>query len=212
MFNVRAGRTAARDRAQSGQTLAEFALVIPMLMLLVMAILEFALAFNAFVGLNRASQNAAHLASVMGNQLGTDCLVLSKIDQDVQPPNDANDIRKVIIERTALAGNVSYQQQTYTKPGSWDCTLPDGTATTVAYTPAANDSGLPAYPEAERCPVLDGCPAFTQPRSTVDNIGVRVQYRHAWATPLSTIIDALPGGASGWTFTQRNIFRIEPLL
>jgi hypothetical protein len=181
-------------------------------MLLVMAVLEFALGFNAFVGLNRASQNAAHLAAISGNQLGADCLILREIEEDIQPPNDAAEIRSVIVERTALAGNVSYQQQTYTKPGSWDCTLPDGTEITVPYAPTANAGGLPGYPEEQRCPVLDGCAALDPPRSTVDNVGVRVQYRHSWATPLSTIMDALPGGANGWTFTQRNIFRMEPSL
>jgi hypothetical protein len=200
------------DRQEAGQTLVEFALVIPMVMLLVMAILEFALGFNAFVGLNRASQNAAHLAAVTGNQLGADCLILSRIEGDIQPPNDASDIRSVIIERTALAGNVSYQQQTYSRPGLWDCTLPDGTEVTVPYAPTANAGGLPGYPEEQRCPVLDGCAALDPPRSTVDNIGVRVQYRHRWATPLSTIMDVLPGGSEGWTFTQRNIFRMEPTL
>jgi hypothetical protein len=200
------------DRREAGQSLVEFALVIPMVMLLVMAVLEFALGFNAFVGLNRASQNAAHLAAITGNQLGADCLILREIEEDIQPPNDAAEIRSVIVERTALAGNVSYQQQTYTKPGSWDCTLPDGTEITVPYAPTANAGGLPGYPEEQRCPVLDGCAALDPPRSTVDNVGVRVQYRHSWATPLSTIMDALPGGANGWTFTQRNIFRMEPSL
>jgi hypothetical protein len=200
------------DRREAGQSLVEFALVIPMVMLLVMAVLEFALGFNAFVGLNRASQNAAHLAAISGNQLGADCLILREIEEDIQPPNDAAEIRSVIVERTALAGNVSYQQQTYTKPGSWDCTLPDGTEITVPYAPTANAGGLPGYPEEQRCPVLDGCAALDPPRSTVDNVGVRVQYRHSWATPLSTIMDALPGGANGWTFTQRNIFRMEPSL
>jgi hypothetical protein len=205
-------RQGVAERPGSGQTLVEFTLVIPMVMLLVMAVLEFALGFNAFVGLNRASQNAAHLAAVTGNQLGADCLILSEIEQDIQPPNHAADIRSVIIERTALAGNVSYQQQTYTKPGSWDCTLPDGTEIALPYTPSANASGLPGYPEEQRCPVLGGCAALDPPRSTVDNIGVRVQYRHRWATPLSTVMDVLPGGANGWTFTQRNIFRMEPSL
>jgi hypothetical protein len=202
----------AAERPASGQSLVEFALVIPMVMLLVMAVLEFALGFNAFVGLNRASQNAAHLAAITGNQLGADCLILREIEEDIQPPNDAAEIRSVIVERTALAGNVSYQQQTYTKPGSWDCTLPDGTEITVPYAPTANAGGLPGYPEEQRCPVLDGCAALDPPRSTVDNIGVRVQYRHSWVTPLSTIMDALPGGVNGWTFTQRNIFRMEPSL
>ena len=49
-----------------------------------------------------------------------------------------------------------------------------------------------------------------------------MRYRHDWVTPLNgaldTVIDSGDGGGSGigsgggWTFEQRNIFRIEPTL
>jgi hypothetical protein len=76
---------------------------------------------------------------------------------------------------------------------------------------------IAGYPEADRCTVLDGCP--TLGRSTVDNVGVIVRYTHDWVTPLNGALDLLtPGGAGsssnsgGWSFEQRNIFRIEPTL
>ena len=56
MSNVSSSRRATEGHNQAGQTLVEFALVIPIIMLLFMAVLEFAVAFNAFIGLNRASQ------------------------------------------------------------------------------------------------------------------------------------------------------------
>ena len=48
-------------------------------------------------------------------------------------------------------------------------------------------------------------------RSTVDNIGVAIRYRHQWVTPLNAIYDFFGGGNFGWEFTQRNIFRMEPV-
>jgi hypothetical protein len=49
-------------------------------------------------------------------------------------------------------------------------------------------------------------------RSTVDNIGVSIRYRHLWATPLNAMLDVFGGGDVGWWINQRNIFRMEPLL
>jgi Flp pilus assembly protein TadG len=192
---------------QAGQGLVEFALVVPLLVVLFMAVLELALAMNAVVGVNRASQQAAHTASIMGDRSGGDCLVLRDIEQAVMVPNDRSKIQDVTIERTAMVGNTSYAQQTYTRTGSMACTLPDGATITVPYT--LTTAG---YPEDQRCTVLSGCPLLTPARSTVDNVGVNIRYRHLWATPLNAIYGAFGGGDVGWNIAQRNIFRMEPTL
>ena len=84
-------------------------------------------------------------------------------------PNSPNNISEVVIERTALAGNLSYAQQRWGRHGTTDCVMPDGTTVALPYTlDVAN------YPEAQRCSVLGGCPSLAPPRSTVDNIGVIV--------------------------------------
>ena len=108
-------------------------------------------------------------------------------------------------------GNLSYAQQTWGRYGETDCVRPDGTTVKVPYTLA-----IAGYPEAQRCTVLGGCPSLTPARSTVDNIGVIVKYTHDWVTPLNGALDLLApgngGSGTGWTFEQRNIFRIEPTL
>ena len=210
MFVSPASREPKRGSEQSGQTLVEFALVIPFVMLLFMALVELALAFNAFIAINRASQNGGHLAAIMTNQVGSDCLILQEIEADVDTPNKRSNIVNVVVERTALAGNYSYQNQHYDRVGQMTCTLPNGSDIDVPYTLRPPTVDEPAYPEDERCPVLKGCPDLG--RSTVDNIGVKVRYRHDWVTPLAVTLDILPGGRNGWVFTQRNIFRMEPTL
>jgi hypothetical protein len=60
--------------------------------------------------------------------------------------------------------------------------------------------------------VLKGCDDLTPPRSTVDNIGVSIRYRHLWATPLNAAFEFFGGGNTGWTIVQKNVFRIEPVL
>ena len=147
-------------------------MVIPMVVVMLMALLELALGLNASLAVNRASQHGAHIAASGGNILGTDCLILERIEEDLGMPNDPANIIEVVIERTALVGNLSYAQQTWGRSGETDCVRPDGTTVTVPYTLT-----IPGYPESQRCTVLGGCPSLTPARSTVDNIGVIVRYR-----------------------------------
>ena len=153
-----------RDRSERGQGLAEFAIVIPFLIVLFMGVLEFALAFGATLGVNRASQNAAHVAASAGGIIGADCLVLRRIEQDIGLPNDAQRIQQVVISRQALGGNLTYEKQTWSRAGMTDCVMADGSTIPVPYTLIEN-----GYPESSRCTVLAGCPLLTPARSTVDS-------------------------------------------
>ena len=198
------------NRTERGQGVAEFAIVIPFLVVLFMGVIEFALAMGATLGVNRASQNAAHVAASAGGIAGADCLILRRIEQDLGIPNDAGRIQQVVISRQALAGNVAYAQQTWSRAGSTDCTMADGTLVRLPYTLIEN-----GYPESQRCTVLAGCRLLTPARSTVDNVGVQIRYEHDWVTPLEGamgLIGDSAEGTDGWVFEQRNIFRMEPTL
>jgi hypothetical protein len=204
-------RSARSNDGQRGQALVEFALVVPILTVVFMAVFEIALALNAVVGVNRASQQAAHTAAIMGSRAGSDCMILRDIEEDVTVPNDRTKILEVIIERTAMVGNTSYQKQTYNRTGTLaDCVLPDNSTIQLPYELVPGSD----YPESVRCSTLSGCPAMglVPARSTVDNVGVNIRYRHLWATPLNSIYSAFGGGDVGWTIAQRNIFRMEPIL
>lgn len=203
-----------RRRGHSGQALVEFALVIPMLLVLFMSVLEFALALNASLAVNRASQQGAHVAASAGNVAGADCLILDAVEAALGTPNSVDGISEVLIERSAMAGNQVYASQRWVRGGTTTCTYPDGSEVDVPYTRVMN-----AYPEDQRCTVLAGCPLLVPPRSTVDDIGVTVRYTHPWTTPLNGALDLIvPGGGgggsagTGWAFEQRNIFRMEPTL
>jgi hypothetical protein len=215
---VRTARKAGSEEGARGrgQALAEFALVIPIIVFVFMGVVEVALAFNATVGVNQASQNGAHLAAIMGNDQHADCLILHEIEADIYAPNDPSKIQEVIIERTAMEGNRSYAQQTYSRTGSMSCRLPGAALgdplTVLPYTPTAQ-----GYPWTHRCNILKGCtdpglPDVGPDQTTVDNIGVSIRYRHLWATPLNAVLNVFAGGDVGWTIVQRNIFRIEPVL
>lgn len=191
-------------RHPSGQSLAEFALVVPLLMTLIMAVLESGVALAANIGINRAAQTAAHMASMAGNIDGADCLVLDEIERAVVPPTDPGRIQTVRIELTNLSGDAVYASNTWTRTGSTTCTVADDLVLELPYTKVSE-----SYPDTQRCNVLTGCPTMTPVRSTVDNIGVVIRYRHDWITPLGAAIP-FPGEEAGWVFDQRNIFRMEP--
>ena len=188
----------------------EFAFIIPVMMLVVIGIIEFAIAFNTTLAVNRASQDAALIASEAGNLPGADCMILRSIEGDISAPSDKREITGIQIQRTNPSGTTVFANNSYTRSGATSCTLSDGTTVTVPYT--ATGTG---YPPSQRCNVLGGCPSLTPSRTTVDTIGIQISYRYVWRTPLSAIMDLVSGsgpGTSAFTFSQRNAFRMEPQL
>ncbi|MBX3029597.1 MAG: pilus assembly protein [Chloroflexi bacterium] len=197
-----------RSRRQRGQALAEFAIIIPLLFLLVMSIIEFALAFNSSLGINRASQNAALIAAEAGNLPGADCMILLNIEQDITAPIDKREITGIEIQRTNPSGTTIFSRNTYTRTGQTQCPLADGTLLEVPYT--ATSTG---YPVNQRCSVLSGCPTMVPARTTVDTIGIQINLRYNLRTPLNALMAMFGGGTSGtMDFVQRSAFRMEPQL
>jgi Flp pilus assembly protein TadG len=197
-----------RSRRERGQALLEFAIVLPVLMLMITGIIEFALAFNSSLGVNRASQNAALIAAEAGNLPGADCMILTRIEQDITAPINPNEITGVNIQRTNPSGTTIFAQNTYVRGGVTNCVLADGTPITVPYT--STGSG---YPVNQRCSVLSGCPTMTPARTSVDTIGVQISLRYNLRTPLNAVMGMFSGSTSGtMDFTMRNAFRMEPQL
>ena len=199
------GGSDTERRRGRGQALTEFALIVPLLAGLVMGLFEMGVAIAANVGVNRAAQSGAHMASTAGNMLGADCLILEEIERSVLPPNDRSAILDVQIERTDLGGETVFAVTRWSREASTECALMTGDVLTVPYTLVSD-----GYPADQRCNVLAGCPTLSPSRSTVDNVGVAVRYRHDWITPLSAMIPLVSGDGDGWTFVQRDVFRMEP--
>jgi Flp pilus assembly protein TadG len=194
---------------ESGQSLVEFALIFPIFVILVMGVIEFSLAFNAVLGINRASEHAVLVASEAGNDLAADCWVLQEIEDTIQPPNDKNMIVQISIQRTNPSGGTAYAASVYDRGGTTTCTLVGGTTMTVPYTTTSS-----GYPPSQRCNMVIGCSTLSPARNTVDTIGVTVRYTYNWKTPLGSALRLV--GGTGWgtgiTFNKRNVMRIEPVL
>jgi Flp pilus assembly protein TadG len=182
----------------------EFAIVLPLFMATLFGLIEFGFAFNAVLGINRASQGGALIAGQAGNESDADCIILARIEDELTAPVNKSNVVQVKIFRANSTGSTILASNTYTRSGSKDCG-----SYTVPYT--ATSTG---YPESQRCNVSTGCPTMSPPRTTVDKIGVQITYRYTAITPIAGLLTFLGGNGSGftWTFTKQNESRMEPVL
>lgn len=186
-------------------TLVEFAIVLPIFITTLFAMIEFGFVFNAVLAINRASQNGALTAGQAGNDSSADCQILREIEQDLVTPINKHGVTEVKIMRTNNSGSTVLASNTYSRTGSKDCST-----YTVPYTPTST-----GYPENQRCNILAGCLTLTPARTTVDKVGVQITYRYDAITPMGELLKFLNGGttrSATWTFSKRNLSRMEPVL
>jgi len=200
--------TADRSRRRSpGQALVEFALVIPVFLLVFVAIAEFSFLFTAYSSIGYASHDAVQLAAELGNATGADAAILQRVDQDVQAPADPTKIVSVDIYwvNTAFsdARPVSGAENIWNYDGgSHSYQLPDGSFILLPFVPGAT-----GYPIANRCNVNQGIGCATS-HATVDTIAVKITYQYVWITPFPGMIG---GSTTGPRLTSTNIMRLEPV-
>jgi len=186
-------------RSEKGQAIVEFALLLPVLILLVVGLIEFSLVWNSRNTVLFASRDGSMLAAEGGNEDGTDCVVLQRIESDVYSPSTALRIQQVTVYWSDRNGDqIGSNQNVYSRSGSTSCTYPDGNTITVPYT--LTTAG---YVESARCSTLAGCGGS---HPTVDTIGVRVTYQHFWATSFVRF------AGNSVTFSESTITRAEPQL
>ena len=186
-------------RSEKGQAIVEFALVLPVLLLLLLGLIEFSFVLNSRNTVLFASRDGSMLAAEGGSNDGTDCVVLQKIEGDVVSPATSLRVQFVEIYWSDRNGDqIGSNVNAYTRGGTTSCTYADGTTITVPYTLTT-----PGYVESSRCNVLAGCGGS---HTTIDTIGVRVTYQHYWLTSFARLT------GSGVTFTEASITRAEPQL
>ena len=189
-------RAVQGSAAEHGQAIVEVALTLPVLLLLILGIFEFALVLNSRNTVYFASRDASMLAAEGGSIAGTDCVVLDRIERDIVSP--AKPVRVISVKIFWSDRNgveFSGNENLYTRGGTTTCTY-NGSTLTVPYT--LTTAG---YLEDARCDVRLGCGGgHTSP----DTIGVTVSYQHSWVTSVAQI------ATSAITFSETSATRIEP--
>ena len=187
------------EKAEHGQALVEFAVILPVFMLLLFGLVEFGFLFNAASSVNHVSRVAALIAAEGGKTDGTDCILLRAIERELTPPSTPTRIQRVEVYWSDANGDqIGPNVNVYDRAGSMSCAFGDGSTVTVPYTLITG-----SYPESERCDALDGCPGG---HTTVDTIGVRITYTHQWVTSFGKFI------AGSVTFQRSTAVREEPTL
>lgn len=173
----------------------------PIVILLFIGLVEFAVTFSIILNVNYASRDAALMAAEVGNDAGGDCVILQTLDTALSGVSNKDEIEEIRIFWADANGN-ELAANTYTRGGSTVCTFPGGTTISVPYTL----QGTAGYPSASRCTVLAGCGGA---HTGLDTIGVAIEFHHTWLTPLPNMVQTPPGGVS---FTRTNTMRMEPEL
>ena len=187
-------------RGERGQAMVEMALVLPLLLFLIVATIEFSLLLNARNTVSFASRDASMVAAEGGSRPGTDCVVLQQVERDLVAPASAIKVNQVKIFWSDQNGDeIGSNHNLYTRGGTFTCDYGDGTSVTVPYTLT-----YAGYIEDVRCDVLAGCGGS---HTQLDNIGVEVQYVHLWLTAFGRVT-----GGTGLTFNVTTTTRVEPQL
>jgi Flp pilus assembly protein TadG len=202
-------------RRAKGQALVEFALVVPLFLMVLLAMIEFAFIFNSLLTANYATRDASLIAAEAGSSEGADCVILAKLLEDMRPPVAGEDIQQIIIYRARSAGDpyngtFANSGNVWVRSGTTDCS-PYGKSATMPYTlqTANYAEGAPDMTDGTggRCAFLAGCPNATlRPR---DAVGVQVTYDYHWHTPLGNF---LPFANGPFTIVRANEMRMEPIL
>src|SRR5256712_9760363 len=119
------------------------------------------------------------LAAEGGSLLGTDCLVLKRIESDIVSPARAVRVEEVMIYwADKNGGQIGSFKNVYDRSGSTTCDF-GGSTITVPYT--LTTAG---YPESSRCDALAGCPG---PHTRVDPIRGQITHEHHRLTSFATL-------------------------
>jgi Flp pilus assembly protein TadG len=190
-------RRALFAHADRGQAFIEFALLLPIIMLIVVGLMEFSMFMNARNAVEFAARDGSVLGAEGGNTPGTDCVILDKVERDIVAPATNIRIQTVNIFWSDRNGDqIGANTNTYTRTGSITCNYGGGASLTVPYTLTTG-----SYLEGARCDVLAGCGGS---HPGLDTIGVRVTYQHHWITTIAQNT----GGTI--TFSVGSATRLEP--
>jgi hypothetical protein len=179
-------RSGLRQRSERGATIVEFAVVFPLIIMLVMGVAEFSLAFKDWLTINHASREGARAGATAANDISADIQVLTAIEQAVTGA-DLQAINNVVVSDPDGG-----QSTTYTYTGDPTC------AWTPCPDPYAGAPPLyaPPYAAPNYLPETRNVTAPSPGR-----IKVSITLTHQWFTGLF---------ANTSTWTADTIMRLEP--
>jgi hypothetical protein len=206
------GRTVVqRCRGERGAAMVEFALILPLVVLLTFGIIEFAIAFNADSNINQAGRAGGRTAAILSTdpQMGFKAAAAAATALDLSP-GQVNGVPRVCVapynpgNPTGCIGNPYATTVPLFHPGTpgspvW--VIDDGVDPPGSGTYTINDN----WPVSQR---HYGCPVNGQP-GTFDKVVVYVEANHKLLVP--GLFGVFFGNDSSPKFTSLAVFQLEPV-
>jgi Flp pilus assembly protein TadG len=200
-------RVTVRRRDERGAAMVEFAMILPLLVLLTFGIIEFGVAFNASSSISQASRAGGRTAAIFSTdpQLEYNAALAAANALDVSPSSITG--QPLICVSKFVAGgdpcsdqfSMQFNAEHFGGNGNptWtiNFTQPGGG---VGVIPTANDQ----WPVAQR---NFGC----APSNTFDRVVVRVQIQHDLLVP--GLFSKFFGNKTSPTMTSDSVFQLEPV-
>jgi hypothetical protein len=169
-----------RRGPENGATIVEFAIVFPVVLMVILAIAEFGIGFKDWLSISHAAREGVRIGAIAGNDTSADIAVLRAVEQAMSGEN-MGDLVDVTISNPDAPGETT----SYAWSGSTACRW------------------VPCPDPAESSyvtPIWD--PVGRKVSTPTQRIEVSIAFRHDWATGLFT------SGPTTWTKTV--IMDIEP--
>ncbi len=194
-----------RGAGQRGQGVVEFALLVPVFMLLLLAMLEFGFVFDHTLTIQYASREGARVGSALANGGGSpgcntvDDLVIAAVTRVLASPGSRVRISAIPTIRIYKAGADGSQDSAHpTWFNVWRYTPGAG--------PTVDGRQLDYSPQSvgwSACSRFNGSPA--------DSIGVSLTYTYRMQTALGSVLGFF--GGTGWsslTVSDRTVMSLNP--
>jgi hypothetical protein len=175
---------ADRYGPDSGATIVEFAIVMPLLLLLMIGIMEVGVAFYDYLTIERATLEGVRTASFTGDALDADCQSINTI-VDSFPGGFLDRVQQVEIYRADQSGN-----QILGQTNTWQYLGGDPTDCVNSW------STVQTWPSTVRYTIAG-------PSRPLDIVGVRIRMPRTW-------ISNFPPFTGGYVIDERSILRLEP--
>ena len=192
------GTVLRRRNEDQGATLIEAAVVIPVLLLVIVGIMEFGLAFKDFLTVSYLSREGARIGALAGDAGEADCAILTGLGELVTPGDLARIQEIQIYKASPSTGNqgANYNRATFV-PGEDPavCTPPTGGQSLDGWAISYVGTG---YPPTSRSVAIGSSGG-----GTLDIIGVRVILQRTWITGFGPFNGSM-------TVNETTITRLEP--
>ena len=141
-------RRLAGRSSTAGQSLVEFALVVPIFLLLMMGILEYGFLYNNILTVQYAARQGVSAAAQAGAVDGADCSILKAVERALTAPIDKARVSSVLVYKSDANGDpLPGVANQYVRSGSLDCPGSE----TEPYTPVGSESCAQCRPPRRGC-------------------------------------------------------------